>query len=72
MFAAILYSFRALLLLFGGHQAVALENLALRQQLAILKRGNKRPRLASRDRWFWILLSRVWEGWEARLIYRSP
>ncbi len=32
-----------------------LENLALRQQLAILKPKNKRPRLRVRDRWFWVL-----------------
>ena len=39
--------------------ALRLENLALRQQLAILKPKNKRPRLRVRDRWFWVLLSRV-------------
>jgi hypothetical protein len=33
MLAAIIYFFRVLLLLFGGHEAVAIENLALRQQL---------------------------------------
>ncbi len=40
--------------LFGkGNQTVVLENLALRQQLAVYKRRKKRPRLAGRDRWFW-------------------
>jgi hypothetical protein len=43
--------------LFGkSHQAVALENLALRQQLSVYKRKQKRPRLIRRDRWFWIEL----------------
>ena len=72
MLAAILYSFRALLLLFGGHRAVALENLALRRQLAIYKRKNKRPQLARRDRWFWILLSRVWKDWRGALVIVHP
>jgi len=72
MLAAILYLSRVLLLIFGGHRAVALENLALRQQPAIYKRKSKRPRLARRDRWFWILLSRVWEGWRRALIIVHP
>jgi transposase InsO family protein len=47
---------------------LALENLALRQQLAILKRSSKRPRLHIRDRLFWVLLSRLWSGWQDVLI----
>ena len=31
-----------------------LENLALRQQLAVYKRNSKRPRLKRSDRVFWI------------------
>jgi len=38
---------------------LALENLALRQQLAILKRTTKRPELANADRAFWVALSRL-------------
>ena len=38
---------------------LALENLALRQQLAILRRSVKRPRLRPGDRAFWVLLRRV-------------
>ena len=33
---------------------LALENLALRQQLAVLKRGTKRPKLTNVDRAFWV------------------
>jgi hypothetical protein len=33
------------------------ENLALRQQLAVLKRSVKRPKLRNRDRVFWVWLS---------------
>ena len=46
----------------GSRAALAAENLALRQQLAVLKRSVKRPKLRTRDRLFWILLSRLWKG----------
>ena len=39
---------------------LAIENLALRQQLAILKRTTKRPKLSHADRAFWVALSRLW------------
>jgi hypothetical protein len=51
---------------------LALENLALRQQLAIMKRSNKRPRLHIRDRLFWVVLSRFWSGWQEALIVVKP
>jgi hypothetical protein len=40
---------RFVILSFGGHGHVALENVALRQQLAVFKRDNKRPRLLRRS-----------------------
>jgi hypothetical protein len=43
--AFLLALFRFIRLLGSGHQAVILENVALRQQLAIYKRKHKRPRL---------------------------
>ncbi len=39
------------------------ENMALRQQLIVLKRNHKRPVLKERDRLFWVILSRLWSGW---------
>jgi hypothetical protein len=39
---------------------LALENLALRQQLAVYKEAHPRPRLTDADRQFWVLLSRIW------------
>jgi len=39
---------------------LALENLALRQQLAVLKYQHPRPTLTDTDRRFWVLLSRIW------------
>jgi hypothetical protein len=40
---------------------LALENLALRQQLAVWKARQPRPRLTEMDRIFWVVLSRLWE-----------
>ena len=42
-----------------GQAALATENLALRQQLAVLHRSTKRPWLRQRDRVFWVCLSRL-------------
>jgi len=39
---------------------LAFENLALRQQLRVLKRRNAVPRLKRKDRLFWVVLSRIW------------
>jgi hypothetical protein len=47
---------------FRGKRALVLENLALRQQLAVYRRVQKRPRLRSADRVFWVWLSRLWDG----------
>jgi transposase InsO family protein len=51
---------------------LALENLALRQQLAILKRTQKRPAIRKKDRLFWIWLSQFWSGWRDALIIVKP
>jgi len=39
---------------------LALENLALRQQLAVYRRRHPRPQLRPRDRLFWVWISKVW------------
>jgi putative transposase len=72
MLGFILGLFRLVWLFGKGHQAVVLENLALRQQLSIYKRKRKRPRLAGHDRWFWIGLSLVWKGWRQALCIVHP
>ena len=51
---------------------LAAENLALRQQVAILKRTNPRPRLRPRDRIFWVWLSNLWTGWRSVLVLVQP
>ena len=52
---------------------LALEILALRQQVAVLKRKHARPRLKAHDRLFWIALRRLWPGWKHVLVtVRAP
>jgi hypothetical protein len=48
------------------------ENLALRQQLLVLRRSSNRPRLLHRDRLFWIALSQLWRDWSSILVIVKP
>jgi transposase InsO family protein len=52
--------------------SLSLENVALRQQLAVYKQTVARPRLRLADRLFWAWLSRCWSGWEAVLAFVQP
>src|SRR6266849_1898295 len=72
MLAALVVVLRSLALLCCGHRAVALENLALRQQLAVFRRTAKRPPLRDRDRLFWILIANAWRDWRTALIVVQP
>ena len=49
-----------------------LENLALRQQLAVLTRQRARTRTKPADRLFWSWLSRYWPGWRSTLVMVQP
>lgn len=49
-----------------------LENLALRQQLAVLARRRPQPRFSAPDKLFWIVLCRLWPGWRKALILVQP
>jgi len=51
---------------------LAAENLAMRQQLAVMKYQRPRPRLTDTDRFFWVLLSRIWSDWQASLHTVKP
>jgi transposase InsO family protein len=57
---------------FRPRASLVAENLALRQQLAILRRKTKRPRLTPADRAFWVALSRVWSRWAEALTIVQP
>jgi hypothetical protein len=43
---------------FASGESLLLENLALRQQLAVLKRRHPRPRLELLDKLFWVAVRR--------------
>src|SRR6516162_10122556 len=58
---------------FRARRELLLENLALRQQVAALKRRHPRPRLTIFDKAFWILAHRFWSaGWKQVLIVVTP
>ena len=61
--------FRFLPLLLSGHQDVAIENAALRMQIAAFQRKRKRPVLTTFDRVFWISLRSLWCNWRDPLMY---
>src|SRR5438552_13344179 len=72
MITLLLLLLRLLPFLCGGHRQLAIENLALRQQLAVYKRTATRPRLRTTDRLFWVALARVWTGWKQPLVIVTP
>jgi len=63
---------RAALASFKTRHALGVENLALRQQLAVLERSITRPRLRPFDRLFWVILSRCCPGWRELLHIVTP
>jgi transposase InsO family protein len=64
---------RAILrVLLANRAALIAENLALRQQLAVVNHAAKRPRLRRRDRIFWVWLSKLWRGWRSALVVVQP
>lgn len=62
----------SLLRLFYSRRTLLLENLALRQQLVVLKRRHSRPQFTRIDKVFWVLAKRFWSHWEQALIAASP
>jgi len=63
---------RALFAAVRPRTSLVLENLALRQQLAVLRRAAPRPRLRPMDRAFWVVLSRTWSRWTDALAIVKP
>jgi putative transposase len=64
--------FSSVLCVFRSRRSLMLENLALRQQLAVLKREHPRPRLGPLDKLFWVLALRFWSQWKESLILVLP
>src|SRR5882762_1263147 len=58
--------------LLGRRHEVALEVLALRHQITVLKRRTPRPKLRWWDRCLWVMLKRAWPGWKTPLIIFRP
>jgi len=57
---------------FCDRRRLLLANLALRQQLALFKRRNARPRLNALDKLFWLAAQRIWSGWKNSPIAVTP
>jgi hypothetical protein len=53
----------AVRVIFRSRHDTAIEILALRQQVAVLKRKRPRPKLNAFGRLFWTTLRRVWSRW---------
>src|SRR5713226_6515749 len=62
----------ALRVFFRTRRDTALEILALRHQVAVLKRKRPRPPLNSVDRLFWATLRRMWSRWADVLVIVKP
>lgn len=72
MIRILLLILHALWVCLRPHANVRLVNLALRQQLAVLKTKRPRPKLTTGDRIFWVILSRLWARWTDTLIIVKP
>ena len=57
---------------FRNRADTALEVLALRQQVAVLKRRHPRPAVNRLDRLLWMWLRRVWPRWKDALVIVKP
>ena len=72
MFNMFFLWFGALIRTFQSRRNLILENLVLRQQLAVLKRQHPRPRLNGFDKLFWVVVRRWWSGWKNALSVVTP
>jgi hypothetical protein len=72
MFGFIVLCLGTLVRFVRGRRSLLLENLALRQQLALLKRRHPSPRVGLLDKVFWVVVRRFWPGWKQSLIVVTP
>ena len=72
MVAWIIRVARLLIVLASRHRSLALENLALRQQLAVYRRTRPKPMMRRSDRLFWIGLRRAWPDSTSALVVVRP
>jgi putative transposase len=64
--------FQSAAALFRSRRDQAIVKVALRQQLEIYARRDRRPRLSPLDRAFWVALSRLWPRWKSVLVVVQP
>jgi putative transposase len=62
----------SILRLLRSRRDLLLENLVLRQQLAVLKRRRRRPSFRASDKLFWVLVRRLWNRWQQSLTIVTP
>ena len=67
MFTLFLATLATIGSVFKSRRVLVLENLALRQQLVVLKRSMKRPHVTRIDRVFWIVFARYVTSWRTML-----
>jgi putative transposase len=73
MFHILISTFTALGCTFRTRASLQLEILALRHQLVVLQRSNKkRLQLRTSDRFLWVLLSQLWSRWRSCLLLVKP
>ncbi len=57
---------------FRSRLSLQLEITALRHQLSLYQRAQRRPAIASSDRLLWSVLARLWRGWRGALFFVQP
>lgn len=72
MRAVVIALLKSIASVFRSRMALQLEILALRHQLAVYQRAERRPRLGPADRLLWAWLSRAWSGWREALVIVQP
>jgi putative transposase len=72
MFRFVKLCFGTLVRLFRGRQSLLLENLALRQQLAVLKGRHPRQSLDHFDKLFRVVARRIWSAWKLSVLIVTP
>src|SRR5215472_12177470 len=72
MFRFLLLCLETILRLFRPPEDLLLSTLALRQQLTVFKRRERRPKLAGLDKLFWVLARRFRSNWKKSLLLVAP
>ena len=72
MFSLLKLLLGTFLRLFRSRRRLVMENLVLRQPLAVLKPRRKRPKLRACDKLFWVRVRRLWSGWKSSLLLVAP